>query len=81
MTPAQSQVAIRTLVEAALPTLPTLPPGQRADAYEGIEVACRDLAPDLADAAKATASTIREAESAQLHFQALLTPENEAPNQ
>jgi hypothetical protein len=62
------QLMLRALAKVALPAVETLPPSDRADAYEGLAIALRADEPELSTRAETAAISIREAESAQMTF-------------
>lgn len=64
--------ALRPLIQLAAAHLSELPPGQRADVYEGIAITLDGLDPKLAEQAKQACQAIRDAESHQLTFASLL---------
>lgn len=72
MSPKHAELSVRALIEVAMPVIRDLPSAQRADCYDGVWIACRECAPDLAKAAKDAAQAIREADHRQLHFSNLL---------
>lgn len=73
MTHETASHSVRALVEAVMPALPSMPPAQRADCYDGIFFACQECAPDLALIAKRAAEALRAADHLQLQFGLLLS--------
>lgn len=59
-------------VRAAAPALETLPPAERADAYEGLHIVTRAHAPELSTQAQQIAAQLRDAEVLQGDFLRLL---------
>lgn len=59
---------LRALAKVALPALEDLPPGERADAYEGLSIALHSDDPELARVAESAATSLRDAQSAQMTF-------------
>lgn len=82
MTPPQNHrlLRVRALIEVTLPHLGTLPPSQRADAYEGIADVMQGLDEGLCAFATKIAVHLREAEMLQLSFRDLFA-ESETPTQ
>lgn len=73
MTKAESKAALRHFLNVALPAVEALPTRQRAEAYDGIAVACRSVDTGMAQQAASTAAALREAESAQRLMHELLS--------
>lgn len=71
-------MALAHVIELALPQIGELPPTQRADAYDEIVTLMGTLAAEIPKAAailkaaQEAASSIRDAEAAQLRFRNLL---------
>ena len=66
------KLMLRALMRAALPAVEALPPGERADAYEGIAIACARYDAELHDTAHQAAEHLRESLGAQMSFRQLL---------
>lgn len=71
--PAHRKAALRALLKIALPAIEAAPIEERADAYDGIAVACAGCDPQMAQAAKDAAVSIHETLSAQMTFRTLLS--------
>ena len=69
--------SVRALIEVAIPAVNELPPGRRADCYDGVWWACRECAPELAEAARGTAQALRDADHRQLTFSHLLKKQDQ----
>lgn len=67
MNTSPSQLVAQAVAEAA----PSFPPPKRADLYDALSELSRD--PDISSGAMKTAHAIREAESAQILFKAIVT--------
>jgi hypothetical protein len=70
--PNDQLLALHALLRVALPVVEGLPVTERADAYEGIAVACRGLDREAGDAAMTAANSLRESMSAQLLLQNII---------
>jgi len=68
----QKLAALMPLLRLAAEHAPELPPAQRADIYEGIQLASEGLDRSISEEARRTAAAIREAETLQLTFASLL---------
>jgi hypothetical protein len=66
--------ALRPLLELAQDAAPGLPASKRADIYEGLALAIGTSCPAMRDEAQAICDALREAETRQLTFAALLRP-------
>jgi len=69
----ERHTAILALCRAAMLTLTSLPPIERADVYDGIALCCDGLDSDLRDLARAASDAIRDAEMRQMNFAHMLT--------
>ncbi|WP_395737451.1 hypothetical protein [Prosthecobacter sp.] len=68
----QKLAALMPLIHLAAEHAPALPPAQRADIYEGIQIASERLDRSISEEARRTAAALREAETLQLTFATLL---------
>lgn len=67
----------RLIARRALTGIDKLHPSDRADVYEAVSVVMNPVHPEDAAEARRIADTIREAESAQMKFSALLQAADE----
>lgn len=68
-----NRLMLRALVKVALPAIESAPIAERADAFEGIAIACAGVDDEIARTAGDAANSIREAMSNQLLFRQLLS--------
>lgn len=67
------KLMLRALAKVALPAIEAAPVEERADAFEGIAIACSRVDPEMASVAMHAAKGIRESQCAQLTFRQLLS--------
>jgi hypothetical protein len=72
MSTLERQTALLALCRAAMISMPSLPPMERADVYDGICICCESIDSGLQNSARQASDALRDAEMRQLTFAYLL---------